>query len=466
MDKRKHEPNRSRNTPNRTMLGKRLRDTRRYLGLTQREAATILRIPRWVLSQIENGIREVDTSVLKRIADIYKQPVDYFTGKLEVADKLSINESYLEQIVSNLPEQDRNELKLFVDYLHMRPKCRGSKRVIYGDTISDAKQEAIQLHNDFNMRTQIEKSGGRIDVFGTFVHTGAPLLFKPLNSLLGVYIEEPIPGVMITTEHSLNVQRFTCAYELGHLKFGHNTSFDDFSILHSKPSIENGGNMREKQIANHFALEFMMPPWLFNTQFEKQSWDRSAMNDPATVYQLSLRIGASYEATCHSLMRPNVRAIESNLVDKLLKVKLKEIKKYLLGDYQPTSWKHDVWVLTAKDEGMVIEGSQSDLFIIKLKENSSAGYIWNFDQLKESGFVILRDELKETESEKIGGSVERCVTTTLKKRKHGYIVIYEHRPWLTNEKPLTTYCFHYDRTCPETNGLSIAEKRTLGATLS
>ena len=468
MEKRnfeKYATNRSRKTMNRTILGKRLRSTRRYLGLTQREVATILRIPRWALSRIENGKREIDTLVLKRIADIYKQPADYFTGKIEVESKIPKYESYLERPEANFSEQDRNELKRFVNYLHMRSECCGSKRVGYRDSNLDAKQESTQLHNEFNMRTQIEKSGGRIDVFKTFVHTDSPLLFKPLDNLLGVYIDKPIPGVMITTKQSLNVQRFTCAHELGHLKLGHNTSFDDFSILQSYPIKRNRNDVREEQEANLFAIEFMMPPWLFNTHFERQSWGRSAMNDPVTVYQLSLRIGASYEATCRSLIRPNVGAGNSNLVDKLLKVKPKEIKKYLLRDYQPTNWRSDVWVLTSKDEGMVIESSQSDLFIIKLKENSSAGYVWNFDQLKEAGFVILKDELKEIENEKIGGKVERYITTTLKKRKLGHIVVCEHRPWSTNEKPLTTYRFNYDRTGPETNGLSMVEKRTLEATL-
>ena len=468
MEKRKPEKyatNRSRNSMNRTILGKRLRDTRRYLGLTQREVAMILRIPRWTLSRIENGKRGIDTLVLKRIADIYKQPVDYFTGKIEVVNKIPKYESYLERLVPNLSEQDKNELKRFVNYLNMRSECWESKRVSHRDSVLDAKQEATQLHNEFSMHTQIEKFGGRIDVFKTFVHTDTPLLFKPLDSLLGVYIDKPIPGVVITTKHSLNVQRFACAHELGHLKLGHNASFDDFSILHSEQPMKNRSDMREEQEANLFVVEFMMPPWLFNTHFERQSWGRSAMNDPVTVYQLSLRIGASYEATCRSLMRPNVGAGDSNLVDKLLKVKLTEIKKYLLGDYQPTNWRSDVWILTSKDEGMVIEGNQSDLFIIKLKENSSAGYVWNFDQLKEAGFVILKDELKEIENEKIGSGVERYITTTLEKRKYGHIVVYEHRPWLTSEKPLTTHRFNYDRTGPETDGLSMVEKRTLKATL-
>ena len=321
------------------------------------------------------------------------------------------------------------------------------------------------MHNEFNMRTQIEESGGRIDVFKTFVDTDIPLLFKPLDSLLGVYIDKPIPGVMITTKHSLNEQRFTCAHELGHLKLGHNSRFDDSSILHSKQLMKNRSDVKEEQEANIFAEEFMLPPWLFNTQFERQSWGCSAMNDPATVYQLSLRIGASYEKTCHSLMRPKVKAGENVLVEKLLDVKPQKIKKCLLGDYQPTNWRSDVWVLTSKDEGMLIEGNQSDLFIIKLKENSGAGYIWNFDQLKEAGFVILKDELKEIGSGKIGGGVERHVTTTLKKRKCGHIEVYEHRPWLTSEKRLTTYRFNYEQTGPETDGLSMVEKRTLRAPL-
>ena len=97
------------------------------------------------------------------------------------------------------------------------------------------RQEATRLHNAFAMRDRIEAEGGRIDVFETIVRSGVPLLFRPLEGLLGVFIDEPIPGVLVTTKRSLSIQRFTGAHELGHYTFGHNPSLDDESILRRMP---------------------------------------------------------------------------------------------------------------------------------------------------------------------------------------------------------------------------------------
>ena len=92
------------------------------------------------------------------------------------------------------------------------------------------KREAARLHRAFAMRERIEADGGRIDVFDTIVRSGVPLLFKPLDGLLGVFINDPIPGVMVTTKRGLSIQRFTGAHELGHCTFGHHPSLDDESI--------------------------------------------------------------------------------------------------------------------------------------------------------------------------------------------------------------------------------------------
>ena len=101
--------------------------------------------------------------------------------------------------------------------------------------ILKGKREAVRLHRQFGMRERIEQDGGRIDVFDTIVKCGVPLVFKPLDGLLGVFIDVPMPGVMVTTKRGLSVQRFTGAHELGHCRLGHRPSLDDESILRRSP---------------------------------------------------------------------------------------------------------------------------------------------------------------------------------------------------------------------------------------
>jgi hypothetical protein len=135
----------------------------------------------------------------------------------------------------------------------------------------------------------------------------------------------------------------------------------------------------------------MLPPWLFAAHIQRQGWTPAMVADPAVVYQLSLRVGASYEATCRSLMRPGVSVIQRQTVDALLDVQPRAIKKALIGDYELPDFYRDVWLLTAKDENAVIEGGRSDLFVLKLTEHSGAGYVWTFDELNETGFAVVRD---------------------------------------------------------------------------
>jgi Zn-dependent peptidase ImmA (M78 family) len=172
--------------------------------------------------------------------------------------------------------------------------------------ILKGKREAVRLHREFRMQDRIRETGGRIDVFDTIVKCGVPLLFKPLDGLLGVFIDAPMPGIMVTTKRGLSVQRFMGAHELGHCCLGHRPSLDDESILRRSPFNAAPDDKQQELEADAFATEFMLPPWLFAAHFERQGWTATMMEDPMTVYQLSLRIGASYEATCRSLMRPGV----------------------------------------------------------------------------------------------------------------------------------------------------------------
>lgn len=323
------------------------------------------------------------------------------------------------------------------------------------------KREAARIHRAFGMRERIEADGGRIDVFDTIVRTGIPLLFKPLDGLLGVYINDPIPGVMVTTKRGLSVQRFTGAHELGHCTFGHHPSLDDESILRRSPFGATPDYEQQELEADAFATEFMLPNWLFAAHFKRQDWTAAMMSDPMIVYQLSLRAGASYEATCRSLMRPGVRVIKWSTVDALLGVQPRKIKKALLGDYEPADWRRDVWLLTEKDEGAVIEGSRSDLFVLKLKEHSGSGYVWTFDELNETGFAVVRDEREGPAGESVGGHVMRSITARSERPQQGRLALAERRPWVTEGPPLAAFCVHYDLNGPESEGLSQAERRRL-----
>jgi hypothetical protein len=171
-----------------------------------------------------------------------------------------------------------------------------------------------------------------------------------------------------------------------------------------------------------------MPVWLLEIHARRQDWNADSFRDPVNIYQLSLRIGASYEATCRALARYNV--ISGGALGKHLSVSPKKLKRQLLGSHPMETWYPDVWVLTEKDQGSLIQGGPNDVFLVRLKEHSGAGYLWDTDQLKDAGFTVVADErLIPDHAHGVGGDVDRVVVATSQFETAGQLDLKQARPW-------------------------------------
>lgn len=325
------------------------------------------------------------------------------------------------------------------------------------EAILRGTQAAARVHRDLELRQRLEESGSRIDIFEIIATLELPLLFRPLDSLLGAFLRHPNPGILITTKRQLSVQRFTGAHELGHYYLSHNPSLDSEDILRRSPFASNADYEMQEMEADAFAVEFLLPRWLIRTQLKKHAWRAEEMNRPEMAYQLSLRVGASYDATCRVLERYNI--ISQSSRDRLLRMKPQGIKENLLqGHDEPAGWS-DVWVLSEHDQGAVIEGSKTDLFILKLREHSGAGYLWSFDQLDQANFAIIKDARVPLDSETYGGEVTRSITAQSIASHSGELALVERRQWLPRTESLSSIRFKYELTGPETEGLSKAERK-------
>lgn len=328
----------------------------------------------------------------------------------------------------------------------------------YDSAVRAGAMAAGRLHRRLEMQALIGQHGGNIDVFGAIHSLDLPLLLRPLKGLLGAYLSSPAPGVLVTTERPMSIQRFTAAHELGHFFMQHEPSLDDESILRRMPMSPEPGNQFQETEADAFAIAFMMPKWLIALHCARQGWTVDELRRPNIAYQLSLRIGASYEATCRTLSR--YKLISDAVMRELLDTKPRSLKVDLLHDYRPTDYRGDVWLLTERDEGTRIDGSRNDLFVLRLKEHAGGGFLWDLDQLMASGFAVVRDEREALEADAIGGPVVRRVTAAPEAAQRGRMSLNERRPWqpATANASLT---IDYDFTGPEQEGLSRAERRHL-----
>lgn len=327
----------------------------------------------------------------------------------------------------------------------------------YAGAVRAGTMAASRLHRKLGIRDESEGSGGAVDVFAAIYQLDLPLMLRPLKGLMGAFLNDPCPGILIGTGWRMNIQRFTAAHELGHYILEHRPSLDDEDqILRRVPLAMDARNGYQETEADAFAVGFMLPKWLIAGHCARQGWRKGDLLRPAAVYQLSLRVGASYEATCRTLERYKLITIDQR--DTLLKAKPRSLKVELLRDYQPANYKGDVWLLTNRDQGARIEGSRDDLFVVQVEERSSAGYVWNFDQLRSSGFALLRDVRESNDLEGIGGPITRRVTVAPEDGPRGRLEFSEHRPWQP-DAPIARLSLDYDFSGPEELGLSRIERR-------
>jgi hypothetical protein len=298
---------------------------------------------------------------------------------------------------------------------------------------------ATEALDDLDVRETVESgSRGNVDVFAAILKMHAKLLFRPLEGLLGACLIGP--GVIISTERSLPIQRFTAGHELGHVAMHHSFSLDGEEILKGELMAETDD--MEIQ-ANAFAAEFMLPRWLLAYHALRQKWDARSMENPLNVYQMSLRAGASYEATIWALEKHKI--ISQEVGHSLRKTQPRDIKQRMLPGYRPANWHRDVWLLTGKDQGAVIEGQPNDLFLFQLNEKTGGGFIWDFETLKKNGFAVVNDVRESPEGEQgIGADVTRKLTAHTPDSLRGELQLQMKRPWDKAASALDELQMKYD----------------------
>ena len=307
------------------------------------------------------------------------------------------------------------------------------------EAILSGAKEANRLHQELHTETKLRGTRGPVDVFGALLKCETTVMFRPLDGLLGACLSFPACGVLISTKRPLAVQRFTGAHELGHVVMHHPFSADGDEILGAAEALTDSAEVQ----ANAFAAAFLIPRWLLVIHAKAQGWSGDSINDPAVLYQLSLRVGASYEATALALKTHGL--IDGNTHAELRRVQPKMLKQKLLPGYEPENWYRDVWLLTEKDEGVVIQGQPDDLFLFRLNEKTGAGYLWDMQELKKQGFAIVRDSRDLASiAQAVGSDVRREVTAHPEEPSVGEVSLALRRPWQRSAMPVEQLHLRYD----------------------
>ena len=158
---------------------------------------------------------------------------------------------------------------------------------------------------------------------------------------------------------------------------------------------------------------------------------------PAWVYQLSLRLGVSYQAVCWALVGHKV--IQSVEGSRLADIAPKDAKLAALrGDFLRNSWAN-VWTLTPRDNGLQIVGTPEDVIQVELPERAAAGLTWNVEDVSDLGFEILDDNRRT--SGRIGSFGVRCFA--IRGSGEGHLNFEERRHWDPASMVRRTFDIHY-----------------------
>ena len=218
----------------------------------------------------------------------------------------------------------------------------------------DASKKATQVLSDTGTSARIQSGFSRIDPMLLAQDQDVPvMLTEQLDKLLGAFLREGRPGIIVNSDRPIGMMHMTCAHELGHYFLGHVSTHDEHIDYGDTDSVT-------EQEANQFAYQLMAPMWLVVRTVKAKGWSRTNLIQPAVVYQLSLRLGISYTAMAWALAR--LKLITHAQASALCFAKPKALKENMLPPGGALDRTADVWVLGSRDKDWIIEPRCTDPF--------------------------------------------------------------------------------------------------------
>jgi len=245
-------------------LGRRLREARERVGLTQEEVARQLGIPRTAVALFEAGKRKVSGLELARLAFLYgRAPGDFFApdftgdGVAVLLRALPVTET-----AEETREAIRHGVTLAREVLHLEEllevervatACPGYKASVLRGRWEAVEQGNLLAHRE---RQRLELGSAPVPDLGEVLESqGVVVLELGLpDSLSGFTVRlESSRGVAVGVNlgHSAERRRFSLAHEYCHVLVDH-----DLPGIVSRQ--EEGDELREVR-ANAFAAAFLMP---------------------------------------------------------------------------------------------------------------------------------------------------------------------------------------------------------------
>jgi Zn-dependent peptidase ImmA (M78 family) len=240
-----------------------------------------------------------------------------------------------------------------------------------------------------------------IDPFAAISQLGLTLSIAKLGSLLGAVVPDGTGGILITSERSPAIQRYTAAHEIGHwLLHERQLQVDGETEVFGRPTTEME---REAQL---FAGYFLMPPALLNKAVSAYGLNAGRIA-PEQVYRLSRDLDVSYEAAARRLRTD--RLIEDVDLSEILSVGRMRAMQQASAGHRPADGLADMWDASSDEELVALVVEEHDEVFVGLPEQRLAGWSWVTDaELARRERSALRPRRQPAPPEPvIPGRVER-----------------------------------------------------------
>ncbi|WP_413443682.1 ImmA/IrrE family metallo-endopeptidase [Herbaspirillum frisingense] len=228
-------------------------------------------------------------------------------------------------------------------------------------------------------KERIDAGYTRVDPLKIAELSGVAVMFQRLDRLLGAYINEDRPGIIVNVDRPPGLVHMTCAHELGHHFLNHEAT-SDIQIEYS-----NGAATVEQE-ADQFAYSLLAPTWLLNNILRRKGWTTGSLSNPSNIYQLSLRLGVSFTSMVWTLNR--LKIISKHVAHNVINLAPKELKLALTGTELAVKGHADVWLLDSSDRDVILEPRANDVFVLELENNAGAGYCWSVDEIRSAGYHV------------------------------------------------------------------------------
>lgn len=310
--------------------------------------------------------------------------------------------------------------------------------MLHRDIVMTTAKRAAEVVKASGAMERIEQDGyTRINPFHIADSEGVTVMLRPMEKLLGAFIRQEVPGILVNAQRPAGLIHMTCAHELGHYFMDHESAADD--------TIEYGDRAdRKEQEADWFSYHLLTHRPLLSTLCKRKNWDRKSIQQPTVLYQMALRLGISYTALAWSLRRHGI--LDTRTVRRLLKTQPADIKRSLMGNKLQDATK-DVWLLDEHDRNSILEPRVDDYMLVRLKSHASAGYLWltdSIDQVAEEDFKLapIASSASDHDSLKFGSDATMDYLISGGRRAAESITplyLCERKPWLPHQEPHATF---------------------------